>query len=592
MLKAKELYQKIKGTRRHKTIGVVLTFALPVFFVLVIEFAQKQSVSILLEFVLKRTTVFIFDVLFIGLVYAGLLFLLKRAWIASIPIFVFFYLAALAEFFKYKSSGIHFDIADVVMIKDMSQLTKFGGVAINGRIVATFLVIFLYIFALFWFRAKISFKRKCSLIVGALLVCAVFSIVATPVGKPVYSFMGVNTETVSNPIEGEIKFRENSFLALLIESISTKITGNTGKYIPPEDVEGAVKSVLLPGTEATSDIQPNIIVIMCESFSDFRTLFKDVPDSYYTNFDSFRKAGNSFTNIVPAFGGSTIRTEFELLLGIPMMSLPDVSLPQFALKSRESQLTIASQLKSKGYYSTYIHPYHRDFYSRDTIYSQFEFDEMMFLDVLEDREKIGWFVSDAAVGGIIADKIRTEDKPLYIHATTMQNHQPYNFDAELSEYEYYLKILSETNRGLGQLKAQLDTITEPTIVLFTGDHLPNFVEKDQESLQRSGRTFYNPFSDAGLDAATAHKIYREEAFVWNNYGADLSAFSGDISSFYLPHMLIEAAGVGLSPFSNTVLNVKKTVPIYSSNYKNKIKRNDILDLLTYDIVYGDCFSGR
>ena len=587
-----KIVQKFIELRKNKPVGTALAVALPVFSVLVIELTQMQSFSLLFEFVFKRTSVFIFDVLFVGLVYAGLLCIVKRAWLASVTILALCYAFALTEYFKHKSSGIHFDIADIVMVKDMNQLTKFGGVAINSWIAVTFLLLFLYVFALFWFRARLTAKRAYSAVCCLFCVCVSFSIIATPFGKPVYSAMGVNTSTFSNPIEGDVKFRENSFLAFLVENSSAKITEKAERYVPPEDIKGAIASVLQPKTEATSGIQPNIVVIMCESYADFRTLFEGVSDGYYKNFDSFRKEGSAFTNIVPTFGGSTVRTEFELLFGLPMMSLPDVALPQFSLEPRETQVTIAAQLKGKGYHGTYIHPYHSDFYGRDDKYSKFGFDELIFLDNLEDREKIGWYMSDAAVGEVIVEKINEVDEPLYIHATTMQNHQPYFFDEELSEYRYYMNGVLETDRGLGMLKAQLEAISEPTIVLFTGDHLPNFVETAEDSLLRVGRTFYNPYSALGLTAASAHKIYREEGFVWSNYSADLSAFSDDISTFYLPHMVLSAAEIGLSPLSNTMLNTRKTVPVYSTNYLTKIARHATLDLLTYDIVYGDCFSDR
>ena len=593
MLKIKEIFRKINGIRNYKAVRVVATVAFPVLLVLVTEVTQMQSQHALFDFVTKRTTIFFFNLFFVGLIYAGLLYIVKRAWIAAIPLTIVCYIFALIEFFKHRSSGIHFDIADLVMARDIGQLTKFGGVAINKWIVGTSLVLILYVLILFWLKAKVTMKKRlCSILTGLSCVVAAVSIIATPVGGPVFSLMRINTEIASNPIASEIKFNDNSFLAGLVESVNAKATKKVEEYSLPEDIERTVDFVLLDGTEPTSDIQPNIIVIMCESYADFRTLFKDVDDKYYTNFDIFRDDGNPFTAIVPAFGGSTVRTEFEMLFGLPMYSIPTVTLPQFEFVPRERQFSVAAQIKSRGYYSTYVHPYRKNFYSRETIYSQFGFDKMLYEEELSDREYRGMHVSDQATFEVVMEEIDKTDAPLYLHASTMQNHQPYGFYGGPSEYDFYMGHIEATDKALGYLKEQLEALEEPTIVVFTGDHLPNFVEEDAESIKRSGRTFYNPFSDLGLTQATAHKIYRQEAFAWSNYGADLSAFSGDISTFYLPYMMIDAAGVGLSPLGNTVLNEKKTMPVYNSNYKTTIPRNDTLDLLTHDIVYGDCFSDK
>ena len=592
MLKIKEIFQKINGIRNYKAVRVVATVFFPVFLVLIAEVTQMQNRHALFNFITQRTTVLIFNIFFIGLIYAGLLYLVKRAWVAAIPLTVICCIFALIEHFKFKSSGIHFDVADLVMAKDVGELTKFGGVALNKWIVATILVLVLYVLLLFWLRAKVTLKKRLySALVGSACVVLAASIIATPVGAPFFWAARINTGVASNPIVSEIKFNENSFLAGLIEGVNAKATGKVEKYTPPEDIEKSVDSVLLNGTEATSDTQPNIVVIMCESYADFRTLFKDVEDKHYTNFDIFRNDGKAFTTIVPAFGGSTVRTEFEMLFGLPMYSISTVVMPQFELKPRERQVTIASQLKSKGYYNTYVHPYIKDFYGRSSIYTHFGFDKMLFDEELQHRKRPG-YTADQEIFEVIMEEINGTDAPLYLHATTMQNHLPYAVTGGPSEYDYFMDRIDETDGALKYLKEQLEASKEPTIVVFTGDHLPNFVESEAESIKRAGRTFYNPFSDLGLTQATAHKIYRQEAFAWSNYGADLSAFSGDISTFYLPYMMIDVAGVGLSPLGNTVLSEKKNMPVYNSNYKTKIDRNETLDILTHDIVYGECLSDR
>ena len=58
----------------------------------------------------------------------------------------------------------------------------------------------------------------------------------------------------------------------------------------------------------------------------------------------------------------------------------------------------------------------------------------------------------------------------------MQNHQPYNLDSGMTEFEYYMAGIQQTDQALAMLMEQLKQLDEPTIVLFVGDHYPYFTD--------------------------------------------------------------------------------------------------------------------
>ena len=58
--------------------------------------------------------------------------------------------------------------------------------------------------------------------------------------------------------------------------------------------------------------------------------------------------------VVPTFGNTTMRTEFELMFGVPMKSLNDPTTPQKTLVEREQQPTFAQYYKQNGYSTAYI----------------------------------------------------------------------------------------------------------------------------------------------------------------------------------------------------------------------------------------------
>ena len=86
-------------------------------------------------------------------------------------------------------------------------------------------------------------------------------------------------------------------------------------------------------------------------------------------------------------------------------------------------------------------------------------------------EYYGNYIDDNTVYNQIYTLLEQTDEPLYLHATTMQNHQPYdqgeNPDAE---FENYLQWVQHSSEGLADLIDRLQDFDEPTVVLFIGDH--------------------------------------------------------------------------------------------------------------------------
>ena len=89
--------------------------------------------------------------------------------------------------------------------------------------------------------------------------------------------------------------------------------------------------------------------------------------------------GTEGTLIVPTYASYTVRTEFELLFGLPVKSLNDPNMPQRMMLERQ-QPTVPAYYKSWGYSTAYVHPFQSSFYSRKRIYGQFNFDQMIFED--------------------------------------------------------------------------------------------------------------------------------------------------------------------------------------------------------------------
>ena len=140
---------------------------------------------------------------------------------------------------------------------------------------------------------------------------------------------------------------------------------------------------------------PDIIVIMDESFADFR-VFSDTPGSdadIMPYIDSLRD--NTIHGFLTAsvFGGSTANSEYECLSGNTMAFLPNGSIVYQQYFS-ENSWSLVSFFKEYGYNCVAMHPYHANGWMRDTIYPKMGFEELYFLPDFPQEQLIREYVRD------------------------------------------------------------------------------------------------------------------------------------------------------------------------------------------------------
>ena len=356
-----------------------------------------------------------------------------------------------------------------------------------------------------------------------------------------------------------------------------------------KDSDGTVEQYLaeeVPESNFEEEVHPNVIEIMSESFADFRAFSKELSelgytdlDRYYAGLDRAADMGYEGTLIVPTYASYTVRTEFELLFGLPVKSLNDPNMPQRMLLTRQ-QPTVPSYYKSWGYTTAYVHPFQSSFYSRKRIYGQFNFDTMIFEnDFTVPVSTYGEYIDDNVVYNQIESLIASSDEPLYLHATTMQNHQPYSDGDSSDEFINYLSRIQHSADGLADFLERLSKMDEPTIVLFVGDHFPSL---------RGDDGIYNQLNITSENCST---LYEQKYILWNNYGLDTSSLPDQpVSTFYAPYLVMQLIDTPRDTFTQTMMNEMITEPVYSTNYMPTQDADQKLDTLTYDRILGDIVS--
>lgn len=580
--------RRSENTLRFSMTNRMLLLLYPIFIVCMAELNQDKYLSKLIIFIAEHPSIMLFNILIAGLIFLGALLLFRKGWLAMLLQSVLYMALSITELFKYNTNGNHLIMTDMKLLRSIKSLTSFAYIKITPRLVVYTLIVLAFVAAAFWFNPKFSLhtKRLRRMVTGmsCLLACALVILVPT-LSTPVYAFFGVDVSKAENTFILNEKFENNGFLAFFMQTGSENIANRLEKpEAYEENKDSTIAQYLDEVTEQcdfNGDVKPNVIEIMSESYADFRVFDElNISEDVYAGLDEVAAKGVSGTAIVPTYASYTVRTEFELLFGLPVKSLNDPNMPQRMLLERQ-QPTIPSYYKAQGYSTAYVHPFQGSFYNRRSIYSRFSFDTMIFEDDFTvPVDLYGTYIDDNTVYHQIEQMITDTEEPLYLHATTMQNHQPYDQGTGDTEFENYLQWVQHSSDGLADFIAALEQIDEPTIVLFIGDHFPSLRGED------------GIYAQLGITSENCSTLYEQKYVLWNNFGLDVEEVqtTETVSVFYLPYIIMQAIDMPRDSFTQSMMDEMEVTPVYSTNYAPGQERNEKLDMLAYDRVLGEMLS--
>lgn len=575
-----------ENSERFKMVNLFLTVLFPIFIVCMAEVNQHKHVSKFILFFAERPSVMLFNFLMAGLIFSGFLLLFRKGWIAVAAQSVLYMALSVTELFKYNTNGNHLIMTDMKLASNVKSLTSFAYIKITPELIIYISIVVLYFAAVFWFNPKLKMKlvKRIAPSLACLAAC-VCVIVVPVVSKPVYSLFDIDQTTADNTFKLNEKFENNSFLAFFCQTASENLA-NTLEM--PENYNDETVAAMMDidvEDEAFKNEKPNVIVIMSESFADFRRfedkLDVDMSDTY-KGFDNVAAKGYKGTAVVPTYASWTVRTEFELNFGLPVRSLNDPNMPQRMLIDRE-QPTVAAYYRNWGYKTTYIHPFMSEFYSRDKVYATMGFDDLIFdEDFTVPVTNYGTYIEDKTVFNQIEKLLKDTEEPMFIHTTTMQNHQPYNQGENPDdEMGNYLQWIGHSCDDFETFISNLENIDEPTVVVMIGDHFPSLRGED------------SVYDQIGINGANCGVLNEQSFVVWNNCGLDYSQMPDEtFSVFYLPYVIMDLVDAPRDSFIQAMMDKLETVPIYTTNYNPEIGRDNELDVLTYDRVLGDIVSSN
>lgn len=437
----------------------------------------------------------------------------------------------------YQFRGKEMGFGDILSIKTAISVAGKYNFKLQPQMVYGWLYWIFFAFAGFSLP-KIEFVSKMRARIGAILANAVIAVLLN------LGMMRVAIKTWDN--EGT---RLNGYYLNFYIGMCNSGTKKPAKYSPV-----TLSKLSQEYTTATDEIteKPNIVVVMDESFADFR-IFGDLKTNRpVTPFiDSLIENTVRGYTLTSVYGGNTANAEFEFLTGESMAFLPKDSVPYQQFIKGETY-TLARLLSSYGYKSVATHPYWKSGWSRDLIYPYFGFDEMEFLEDYNPQQYVRDYVGDEDVFDSITQKLSTETEPLFVFGITMQNHGGYDYPGEdfektitLEGYEgdyplteQYLSLINKTDSAFEKFITDIENFGEKTVVLFFGDHFPGVEPQFYEEIY--GKKF-ETLQDKMLR-------YKVPFLIWTNYETEEK--SVDITSMnFLSNHLLKMAGLPLSPYN-------------------------------------------
>lgn len=566
----------------------LLIILYPLFLSVLLEYNICQNFNDTLNFLIKKPNILLFNIIICAILFTIIFLVFKKAYLSMAIHGGIFYILSCIEYFKYKTSGSHLVISDLLMTKNLSDVGKFASLKITYPLILNFIILVVYILLTYKNNLTLDFSLKKRICSCAFISMLITIFLTTSISAKIFSVFEIETPAATNILESNEQFSDIGFLPYLAKTTSENLMDIVN---PPENYSyDSIKNLISNNdvdnnTENTNKNTPNVVFIMSESFSDFRVFDSlNIDKDIYSGFDSVASEGYVGNCVVPTFGGYTTRTEFELLTGLPTYAINTPSVPQNLLKKQKVINTIPSYFKTLGYNTAYIHPFSKTFYDRDTLYTEYGFDNLYFDDSMTvETENFRRYISDKSVFNEIKSVLKSNKSPSYIFATTMQNHQPYYAETaeDADQLSYYLAGVKETSDQLREFTNWLKDFDEDVILVFVGDHFPFFTPDD------------NVYDRLAVSDNNADLIYNQKYIMWNNY--DSSIFDKNIntiSAFYIPFVLIDLINSKKTDFIETMQRLMNEYPLYSPSIQSSNSRNESLDLITYDRVIGENYSSN
>ena len=483
---------------------------------------------------------------------------------------------AAVNFYTLQLRGEPFLPWDLTQVSEAAGVASAAGIHIQTSMVVSIVLVLLLLAASFFLyrgRKKAGWKFRilgfaasaaatCALIFGVFLqptVTQTIGIVPDAwMQDRYYRYYGVITGFMTNLTNLEIA-KPEGYSEQAVDDILDNVA-ESEKFSTGPMYAGSYAATTPKEEQAK---QPTIIYVMDESYWDVSEL-----EQYGITFDTdvsqnlhaLQQTSAYGRAYSPSFGGGTCDVEFEALTGYSVSFLPSGSKP-YQQHVTKPMFALPNYLKLKGYQTAAVHCFWAKYWSRDKAYPNLGFSDFISLEDMHGVTKVRkhYWTSGLVTDDSMADQIiqqyekmsTSSDKPIFLHAVTMQNHTNYNRDnypddervhvvshpvglksSTVGALEDFATGIRDADAMLGKLTAYFSQVDEPVILVFWGDHY-NPIDSNYDVYTTTGYA-----SDSSADP----RLHQTTLLMWSNYSQQQVDF-GTIAAYDISPVMMELFGL-------------------------------------------------
>ena len=508
----------------------------------------------------------------------------------------------------------------IFLAANAGEISSMAKIEITFPMIQAVVIVLAGLFVHWWIcrkknkREDIPKRRYIALACAFLVFCTGYTYLTC--FNPYYRYGFLNAADVKisafNPIDD---YEKNGLVLTFFPRIGSLFAEKPEGY-SGESIDGIKKEYESENPNAgDGEAHPNIIVIQSEALWDPTRLpnvtFSKDPMPFL---HELQESGRGGWLVSPVFAGGTCLPEFEFLTGFSTKFLYSTAYPyiQYVTKPTSS---VVSTLRDNGYETHAFHPYHKNFYSRNTAYPLLGFDDFTGISDLEEYTKSGAYISDMFMTEqIIKAYEKREKDSFFMFNVSMQNHGAYRGD-RYDAYDIDLSCDGMSEEDLGGLQAFTQGVyeadeafrvlceyfeekEEPTIIMMYGDHLP-LLGTDNSTYKKGGIVEDREV----VDFPNEPQMYETPYVVWTNYDVGIETWPERISAAKLGLSALSLSGVDDVPWYFNMIydfydkyNVFQHYVTYDSNGERISGVDEKLEerykWIQYDVLNGKRYWAR
>lgn len=564
---------------------------------------ESQSIRRTLDgLTLSRTWM---TALFLGLAVLALTFLLHCLFLGNLITGLACVILSFVNYFKVLITMTPLLLGDFSLIGQATQIAGLNSASLvlrrNSWLAIGAGVVWLLVCLFFARPLRVNWELS-AMLCTPLCVLAFYTLFWTCADRLVFPVMGADIDRAMSQAAA------NSACGVplgLWRSLYVSLHPKTVEDYSPEYMEQ-----VLAQTEDYANVrrteereQPNIILVLSESFFDITQLeglsFRDDPLKEY---HALQAEGVSGTFGTRSFGYGTCDIELEVFTGMNSGLLDNEPLNSWPKEYFTRLPTVPNLLRDSGYYTSMIHMFNDSVYNRGAYFASLGFSDIYFCEDFakfyppaaeaEDYNEFmrghysGMYFSDDLMADLLISQYETKagDEPVFLYASSMENHTPYPLEKYKPEEinvepvsdltgeaaEHILicaQGLNNASESLGKLVDYFRTREEPVIIVFYGDH--------RSGLGLStGGTSYSALGlvpwvleDWGVEDFV--RFHATDYLIWSNDPSYLPGEPGsryDTGCHYLGAMLLELTGTDMPVYWRLIDKLSQTRVTDSANY--------------------------